>query len=66
MKPTATAGPDMAKVRAAVKLYGPKPPPKEPPVHPVPPAQDTAIRKPLTSHGTPCKGWGCHHFLHDT
>lgn len=63
--------PDMAKVRAAVEAIEARRRARTPdhrsyPAPPSPPAQDAAIRKRLTSHGNPCVGFHCHHFLnHD-
>ena len=62
--------PDMAKVRAALRRYGPKFPLAKDyhtaPLGPSPVAQDAAIRKPLTSHGNPCRGFDHPHFLNNT
>lgn len=64
-----TLQPDMAKVRAAVEaieLRRAVARVKDWRAYPVPPspvAHDAAIRKHLTSHGQPCVGFNCHHFL---
>ena len=58
--------PDMTKVNAAVKALELRRRAQGPPPSQVrPPAQDAAIRKPLTSHGTPCRGFDCRHFLNN-
>ncbi len=57
--------PDMRKVLNAVALYESRPTRAKDCRKPSPIAQDAAIRKPLKSHGNPCRGWDCHHFLHD-
>lgn len=62
--------PDMRKVEAAVAAIEARRRARTPdhrtyPPKPSPIAQDAAIRKPLKSHGNPCRGWDCHHFLHD-
>ncbi len=58
--------PDMRKVREALLKY-PRRTGKttvEYPLKPSPPAQDAAIRKPLTAHGVKCSsGFFCSHFL---
>jgi hypothetical protein len=53
--------PDLAKVKAAVAKYAPKRIDTNPLVSY--PPQDSALRKPLKSHGTPCKGFQHPHFL---
>lgn len=62
----------MAKVRVAVAAIELRrrvrtPATLAPPKAPKPPvvAQDAALRKPLTSHGTPCRGFDCRHFLNN-
>ena len=61
--------PDIRKVLNAVALYESRPTRakdwREYPIKPSPMAQDAAIRKQLKSHGNPCRGWDCHHFLHE-
>lgn len=62
--------PDMAKVREAVAAIELKrrcqtPDHRRYPQPPSPPAQDAAIRKPLRSHGNPCRsGFNHPDFLH--
>ena len=63
-----TPQPDMAKVRAAVEAIEARRRARAPDHRnylppPSPPAQDTAIRKRLTSHGDPCVGFNYYHFL---
>lgn len=61
--------PDMAKVREAVaaielkRATGRVLDYRKYPQPPSPPAIDAAIRKPLRSHGKPCSGFNCSHFL---
>ena len=60
---------DMAKVREAVhaielRQAAMRPRTREYPVKPpAQPAQDAALRKPLTSRGRPCRGFSHPHFL---
>lgn len=59
--------PDMTKVLAALERYSKRPKRKDwrtYPVKPSPIAADAAIRKPLKSHGNPCKGYFHPDFLH--
>jgi hypothetical protein len=54
---------NMLRVIAAVHRYGNKTSKgKTHAVYPLSPT-DSAIRKPLKSHGRPCKGFNCPHFL---
>lgn len=63
--------PDMQKVRRAVaaieakrRAASPKKGFRELPLKPSPIAADAAIRKPLKSHGNPCRsGFNCSAFL---
>lgn len=62
--------PDMVKVKAAVAAIEARrragaPDHRTYPPPPSPPAVDAAIRKPLTSHGDPCRGFDHPHFLNN-
>lgn len=66
-----TPQPDLAKVREAVAAIERRrraltPDHRTYPPPPSPVAQDAAIRKPLKSHGNPCCGFHCSHFLNHT
>ena len=54
--------PDLKKAAAALKAATAKDHRTYPPTA-SPVAQDAAIRKPLRSHGRPCSGFNCSHFL---
>lgn len=54
---------DHAKVRRAVMVYG-KPEPAARKDAGAQAPRDAALRKTLTSHGRPCRGWDHPNFLH--